>query len=195
MWLTKQLQKIPYFRYNRGCGKAHEMSLVSQKITFNHQVSLMAQLSHVLWLNNSETNPHNSIGIIGKDVCVWAHRNINYFLSCTKKGFWSSLQKAQERGLPVGSVLKNLPANAGDRDSIPDLVSSHMPQSNYALVPQLLSLRSRAQKPQSLRPCTLEPVSTREAIETRSLCTAAREGPMQQGGPSTAKNKNKWKVF
>lgn len=97
--------------------------------------------------------------------------------------------------MPVGSVLKNLPANAGDRDSIPDLVRSHMPQSNYALVPQLLSLRSRAEKPQSLRPCTLEPVSTRGAIEKRSLCTAPREGPVQEGGPSTAKNKNKWKLF
>ena len=97
MWLTKQLQKIPYFRYNRGCGKAHETFLVSRKITFNHQVSLMAQLAHVLWLNNSEMNPHNSIGIIGKDVCVWAHRNINYFLSCTKKGFEVAYKKLKNR--------------------------------------------------------------------------------------------------
>ena len=39
-------------------------------------------------------------------------------------------------GLPGGSVVKNLPANAGDTGSVPDLGRSHMPQSNQAHVPQ-----------------------------------------------------------
>ena len=33
-------------------------------------------------------------------------------------------------GFPGGSVAKNLPANAGDQGSIPDLGRSHMPWSN-----------------------------------------------------------------
>ena len=31
---------------------------------------------------------------------------------------------------PGGSVVKNLPANAGDTGSVPDAGRSHMPQSN-----------------------------------------------------------------
>ena len=38
-------------------------------------------------------------------------------------------------------MVKNLPANAGDTDSSPGLGRSHMPQSNWAREPQLLSLR------------------------------------------------------
>ena len=45
-------------------------------------------------------------------------------------------------------MLKNLPANAGDTDSIPGLGRSHMPRSNWARVPQLLSLCSGAWEPQ-----------------------------------------------
>ena len=36
---------------------------------------------------------------------------------------------------------ENLPANAGDTGSSPGLGRSHMPQSNWAREPQLLSLR------------------------------------------------------
>ena len=48
-----------------------------------------------------------------------------------------------------GPVVKNLPAIAGDVGLIPDLARFHMPWSNEARVPQLLSLRSRAQEPPS----------------------------------------------
>ena len=34
------------------------------------------------------------------------------------------------RGFPGGSMVKNPPANAGDRGSIPGPGGSHMPQSN-----------------------------------------------------------------
>ena len=54
---------------------------------------------------------------------------------------------------PGGSLLKNLPANAGDTGSIPGPGSSHMPQSNEACAPQLLTLCSRAPEPQPLSPC------------------------------------------
>ena len=36
-------------------------------------------------------------------------------------------------GFPVGSVVKNLPANAGDTGSIPDLRRSYVPQSSSAM--------------------------------------------------------------
>ena len=39
---------------------------------------------------------------------------------------------------PGGSVVKNLPANAGDTGSIPGPGRSHMPRSNKASEPQLL---------------------------------------------------------
>ena len=44
-------------------------------------------------------------------------------------------------GFPGGAVVENLPANAGDAGSSPGLGRSHMPQSNWAREPQLLSLR------------------------------------------------------
>ena len=56
------------------------------------------------------------------------------------------------QGFPGGSVVKNLPANAGETDSVPHPGRSHMQLSNSACVPQLFSLYSRAQEPQ-LSPC------------------------------------------
>ena len=44
-------------------------------------------------------------------------------------------------GFPGGAVVENLPANAGDTGSSPGLGRSHMPQSDWAREPQLLSLR------------------------------------------------------
>ena len=53
-------------------------------------------------------------------------------------------------GFPPGSVVKNLPTNAGDTGSISDPGRSHMLRSNCARAPQLLSLCSRAWEPQLL---------------------------------------------
>ena len=39
-------------------------------------------------------------------------------------------------GFPGGAVVENLPANAGDTGSSPDLGRSHMPRSNWAREPQ-----------------------------------------------------------
>ena len=54
-------------------------------------------------------------------------------------------------GFPGGSVVKNLPAKAGDIASIPSLGRSHIAQSNSPRAP-VLSLCSRAQEPQLLTP-------------------------------------------
>ena len=62
------------------------------------------------------------------------------------------------RGFPGGTVVKNPPANAGDKGSSPGPGSSHMPQSKEAHAPQLLSLHSRARELQLRTPACLEPV-------------------------------------
>ena len=63
-------------------------------------------------------------------------------------------------------MVENLPANAGDTGSSPGLGRSHMPPSNWAHEPQLLSLRIWSL-------CS----STREATVVRGLRTAMKSGP------------------
>ena len=41
-----------------------------------------------------------------------------------------NIHKNQGLGFPGGSVVKNLPANAGDTSSIPGLGRCHMPWNN-----------------------------------------------------------------
>ena len=52
-----------------------------------------------------------------------------------------NLKIKKNPGFPGGAVVENLPANAGDTGSSPGLGGSHMPRSNWAREPQLLSLR------------------------------------------------------
>ena len=90
-------------------------------------------------------------------------------------------------GFPRGTVVENLPANAGDTGSSPGLGRSHMPQSNWAREPQLLGL------------CVWSLCSTtREATTVRGPRTAMKGGPCslqpekalaQKRRPNTAKNK------
>ena len=68
-------------------------------------------------------------------------------------------------GFPGGAVVENLPANAGDTGSSPGLGGSHMPQSNWAPEPQLLSLRVWSL-------CS----ATGEAAIVRGPCTAMKSG-------------------
>ena len=51
------------------------------------------------------------------------------------------MAKKHMRGFPGGAVVESLPAGAGDMGSSPGLGGSHMPRSNWAREPQLLSLR------------------------------------------------------
>ena len=64
-------------------------------------------------------------------------------------------------------VVKNMPANAGDTDLIPDLGRSHVPWNNWAHAPQVLSLCSRAHVLQLLklvspRACALQQEKSRQ---------------------------------
>ena len=69
-----------------------------------------------------------------------------------------TLKLLLDRGFPGGAVVKNPPAKAGDTGLSPGPGRSHTPQSNSAHSPQLLSLHSRAQEPQLLKPASLEPM-------------------------------------
>ena len=73
---------------------------------------------------------------------------------------WERIIQTRGGDFPGGAVVKNLPANAGDTGSSPGPGRSHMPQSNQACAPQLLSLRAttteahvpRAYAPQQEKP-------------------------------------------
>ena len=90
------------------------------------------------------------------------------------------------QGFPGGAVVENLPANAGDTSSSPGPGRSHMPWSNWAHEPQLLSLRVWSL-------CS----TTREAAIVRGPCTVMKSGTRlpqlekalaQKRRPNTAKN-------
>ena len=76
-------------------------------------------------------------------------------------------------GFPGGAVVENLPANEGDTGSSPGLGSSHVPRSNWARAPQLLSLRSGACEPQLLSPCA----TTTEAHAPRARAPRQQKPP------------------
>ena len=73
------------------------------------------------------------------------------------------IKKLKSEGFPGGAVVESLPASAGDTGSSPGLGRSHMPRSNWACEPQLLSLRL----------CS----ATREAAIVRGPRTAMKSGP------------------
>ena len=97
------------------------------------------------------------------------------------------IKKSTNRDFPGGTVVENLPANAGNTGSSPVLGRSHMPWSNWASEPQLLSLRVWSL-------CS----TTREAVIVRGPCTVMKSGPhlpklekalAQKRRPNTAINK------
>ena len=84
-------------------------------------------------------------------------------------------------------MVENLPANAEDTGSSPGVGRSHMPRSNWAREPQLLSLRVWSL-------CS----ATREAAIVRGPRTTMKSGPRlpqlekalaQKQRPNTAINK------
>ena len=100
----------------------------------------------------------------------------------------SEIKKTLPLGFPGGAVVESLPANAGDAGSSPGLGRSHMPRSNWAHEPQLLSLRV-------WNLCS----TTREAAIMRGLRTAMKSGPhlpqlekalAQKRRPNTAINQS-----
>ena len=115
----------------------------------------------------------------------WVRRLLFY-----NKGLCAEISpsiKRQSQGFPGGAAVQSLPANAGDTGSSPGLGRSHMPQSNWACEPQILSLRVWSL-------CS----ATREAATVRGPRTAMKSGPhlpqlekalAQKRRSNTAKNK------
>ena len=99
----------------------------------------------------------------------------------------SRFLKKLKIGLPGGAVVESPPANAEDTGSSPGLGRSHMPRSNWAREPQLLSL------------CVWSLCSaTREVVVVGGPRTAMKSGPRlpqleeahaQKRRPNTVKNK------
>ena len=71
-----------------------------------------------------------------------------------KKKKKSHYQEGMFSGFSGVSVVKNLPANAGNMSSIPGRGRSHMPQSSWGWMPKLLSLCSGAWELQLLKPAS-----------------------------------------
>ena len=92
--------------------------------------------------------------------------------------------KKLPRDFPGGAVVKTPSANAGDMGSSPGPGRSHMPRSNEAHVPQLLSLCSRARDPQLLSPRA----TTTEAHTPGAHAPQQREATTMRSPPTTTKS-------
>ena len=67
----------------------------------------------------------------GEDICIPMAGSCCYMVDITTTLLSNYLpMKNRVKAFPGGSVVKNLPANAGDTASIPDLGRSHMLRSN-----------------------------------------------------------------
>ena len=90
------------------------------------------------------------------------------------------IYKKLSRGFPGGAVVENLPAGTGDMGLSPGLGGSHMPQSDWAREPQLLSLHVWSL-------CS----ATSEAAIVRGPRTAMKSGPrLPQLGKALARNED-----
>ena len=85
---------------------------------------------------------------------------------CIFESYLLKFKNTHSGGFPGGAVVESLPANAGDTGSSPGLGKSHMPRSNWAREPQLLSLRVWSL-------CS----ATGEAAIVRGPRTAMKSGP------------------
>ena len=84
----------------------------------------------------------------------WGHGFLGIYITYYTANSFEKVTYQDFRGC---AVVKNPPANAGDTGSSPGPGRSHMPRSNKARIPQLLSLRSGARKPQLLSPRATTP--------------------------------------
>ena len=104
-------------------------------------------------IESSDINPQTYSELIfekGAKAIQWKKDSLfNKYAGITE----NSHVKNEYRGFPSGAVVENLPANAGDTGSISGPGRSHMPQSNYAREPQLLSLCATTTEAREPRAC------------------------------------------
>ena len=77
------------------------------------------------------------------------------------------------KDFPGGPADRSPPANAGDTGSSPGPGGFHMPPSDQAFVPQLLSLRAAIAEAHGPRPV----LATRGATAVRGPCSRTTESP------------------
>ena len=142
--------------------------------------------------SRSQCRGPGSIPSQGTRSCMWQRRSHmkqrrSHVSQLRPSTEWMNEWIKESLGFPGGAVVENLPANAGDTGSSPGPGRSHIPRSNWAREPQLLSLLVWSL-------CS----ATREATIVRGPRTAMKSGPRfpqlekalaQKRRPSTAKNK------
>ena len=79
---------------------------------------------HPRKLSPGQTGQTSNLDIYPEDIKTHPHKDSSQMLIET------FFVKAENWGFPGGAVVENLPANAGDTGSSPDLGRSHMPRSN-----------------------------------------------------------------
>ena len=105
------------------------------------------------------------------------------------------LTKGKSRGFPGGSVVKNPPANAGDRSSIPDLGRSHVPWKKIspcaATAESVLQSPSTATPEPVLKP--LCPWALEALLHKKSHCSENRHSnPEQPSLAATGEKSVQW---
>ena len=96
---------------------------------------------------------------------------------------------------PGGSVVKNLPANAGETDLVPGQGRSHMQRGNEARVTQLCTGTPKVKAPQQEK--TLQEACARQlershCLQLEKVCTQwASRQPKKKKKPQKQKN-HKW---
>ena len=94
---------------------------------------------------------------------------------------------------PGGAVVESLPANAGDMGSSPGLGRSHMPRSNQAREPQLLSLRVWSLCSATTKTATVR--DPRTAMRSGPHSPQLGESPRTETRTQRSQNKLKKKKF
>ena len=113
-----------------------------------------------------------------QEICSTGHLKM-----CVERKEFQPFKNKWVGGFPGGTVVKNLPANAGDTGLIPVPGRSHIPRINEARVPQLLSLGSRACEQQLLR---LHAASTEACVPRAGALQQEKLKPPQMRSPCTA---------
>ena len=138
--------------------------------TWGHNCYFLNDIGNTSWEIGIKAS-QRPLKFCQKKVQNWSVRIISQLRECrtltenTNPLKMNLQSKVTNWGFPGGTVVENLPANAGDTGSSPGLGGSHMPRSGWALEPQLLSLR------------------------VWSLCSATREVAAVRG-PRTAMKSN-----
>ena len=122
---------------------------------------------------------------------VWTHPQI-YLYNIREEKSPVNEQNTPISDFPGGTVGGSLPANVGGMGLAPGPGAFHMPRSNGACVPQLLSPRCRAQEPQLLS--LLQPQWEAGAPQCRAA-SARRNWSPRSNKDSVQPQTNKYLLF